>query len=153
MGILSNDTIGGVIHDVARLLRWEFERRAQAVGLTRSQWSVIVLLLREDGAHQRDLAGMSDVTPISMSGLLQRLERDSWVVRTNDPADRRAKRIFLTAKIKPVLEEILMVVKEVRATALNGLSDVERAQLISLMLRVRHNMSSIDGGTNPNEAS
>ena len=153
MGILSNDTIGGVIHDVARLLRWEFERRAQAVGLTRSQWSVIVLLLREDGAHQRDLAGMSDVTPISMSGLLQRLERDSWVVRTNDPADRRAKRIFLTAKIKPVLEEILMVVKEVRATALNGLSDVERAQLICLMLRVRHNMSSIDGGTNPNEAS
>lgn len=153
MGILSNDTIGVVIHDVARLLRWEFERRAQAVGLTRSQWSVIVLLLREDGAHQRDLAGMSDVTPISMSGLLQRLERDSWVVRTNDPADRRAKRIFLTAKIKPVLEEILMVVKEVRATALNGLSDVERAQLICLMLRVRHNMSSIDGGTNPNEAS
>ena len=153
MGILSNDTIGVVIHDVARLLRWEFERRAQAVGLTRSQWSVIVLLLREDGAHQRDLAGMSDVTPISMSGLLQRLERDSRVVRTNDPADRRAKRIFLTAKIKPVLEEILMVVKEVRATALNGLSDVERAQLICLMLRVRHNMSSIDGGTNPNEAS
>ena len=153
MGILSNDTIGGVIHDVARLLRWEFERRAQAVGLTRSQWSVIVLLLREDGAHQRDLAGMSDVTPITMSGLLQRLERDSWVVRTNDPADRRAKRIFLTAKIKPVLEEILMVVKEVRATVLNGLSDVERAQLICLMLRVRHNMSSIDGGTNPNEAS
>lgn len=153
MGILSNDTIGVVIHDVARLLRWEFERRAQAVGLTRSQWSVIVLLLREDGAHQRDLAGMSDVTPITMSGLLQRLERDSWLVRTNDPADRRAKRIFLTAKIKPVLEEILMVVKEVRATALNGLSDVERAQLICLMLRVRHNMSSIDGGTNPNEAS
>jgi len=153
MGILSNDTIGVVIHDVARLLRWEFERRAQAVGLTRSQWSVIVLLLREDGAHQRDLAGMSDVTPIAMSGLLQRLERDIWVVRTNDPADRRAKRIFLNAKIKPVLEKILMVVKEVRATALNGLSDVERAQLISLMLRVRHNMSSIDGGTNPNEAS
>ena len=153
MGILSNDTIGVVIHDVARLLRWEFERRAQAVGLTRSQWSVIVLLLREDGAHQRDLAGMSDVTPITMSGLLQRLERDSWVVRTNDPADRRAKRIFLTAKIKPVLEEILIVVKEVGATALNGLSDVERAQLICLMLRVRHNMSSIDGGTNPNEAS
>ena len=153
MGILSNDTIGVVIHDVARLLRWEFERRAQAVGLTRSQWSVIVLLLREDGAHQRDLAGMSDVTPITMSGLLQRLERDSWVVRTNDPADRRAKRIFLTAKIKPVLEEILMVVKEVRAIVLNGLSDVERAQLICLMLRVRHNMSSIDGGTNPNEAS
>ena len=96
---------------------------------------------------------MSDVTPIAMSGLLQRLERDIWVVRTNDPADRRAKRIFLNAKIKPVLEKILMVVKEVRATALNGLSDVERAQLISLMLRVRHNMSSIDGGTNPNEAS
>ena len=153
MGILSNDTIGIVIHDVARLLRWEFERRAQAVVLTRSQWSVIVLLLREDGAHQRDLTGMSDVTPITMPRLLQRLERDGWVVRTNDPVYRRAKRIFLTAKIKPVLEEILMVVKEVRATVLNGLSDVERAQLISLMLRVRHNMSSKDAGTNPNEAS
>ena len=141
MGTISNDTLGIVIHDVARIWRWEFERRAQAVGLTRSQWSVVVLLLREDGAQQRRLAIMSDVTPITMSGLLYRLERDGWVVRKNDPTDRRAKRVFLTPKITPVMEEIMAVVTEIRAIALDGFSNDEREQLISLMLRVRQNMS------------
>jgi|DEB0MinimDraft_12_1074336.scaffolds.fasta_scaffold18767_2 DNA-binding MarR family transcriptional regulator len=145
---LDNDALGFVIHDVARMLRWEFDRRAQTFNLTRSQWSVLVALIRENGVQQRTLADIADVTAITMTGLLDRLERDGWVVRKPDPEDRRAKRVYLTDKIDPVMADIKAIVKEVRATALHGLSAQERDQLISLMLRIRQNLSSQDSHKN-----
>ena len=138
----STDTLGFVIHDVARLLRWEFDRRAQCVNMTRSQWSVLALLLREDGAQQKELAAMIDVTAITMTGLLDRMERDGWVVRKKDPQDRRAKRVFLTEKVQPVMVEIKAIAKQVRESALVGLSKAEQDQLFELMLRVSKNLRS-----------
>ena len=138
----STDTLGFVIQDVARLLRWEFDRRAQCVNMTRSQWSVLALLLREDGAQQKELAAMIDVTAITMTGLLDRMERDGWVVRKKDPQDRRAKRVFLTEKVQPVMVEIKAIAKQVRESALVGLSKAEQDQLFELMLRVSKNLRS-----------
>jgi DNA-binding MarR family transcriptional regulator len=136
-----DQALGFVIHDVARMLRWEFDRRAQTVGLTRSQWSVLAHLLREDGVQQQRLAELMELTPITMTGLLDRLERDGWVERRPDPDDRRAKRIFLTEQVVPVTKKIRALGKEVRKFAVSGLSDAEQEILISLLLRVRANLS------------
>jgi DNA-binding MarR family transcriptional regulator len=137
-----DQSLGFVIHDVARMLRWEFDRRAQTIGLTRSQWSVLAFLLREDGVQQQRLAELMELTPITMTGLLDRLERDGWVERRPDPADRRAKRIFLTKKVLPVMKKLKALGKEVRQFAVEGLSEAEQQTLISLLLRVRTNLST-----------
>jgi MarR family transcriptional regulator, transcriptional regulator for hemolysin len=137
-----DQSLGFVIHDVARMLRWEFDRRAQTIGLTRSQWSVLAFLLREDGVQQQRLAELMELTPITMTGLLDRLERDGWVERRPDPADRRAKRIFLTKKVLPVMKKLKALGKEVRQFAVEGLSEAEQQNLISLLLRVRTNLST-----------
>src|SRR5688572_20928940 len=140
-----DQSLGFVIHDVARMLRWEFDRRAQTIGLTRSQWSVLAHLRREDGVQQQRLAELLELTPITMTGLLDRLERDGWVERRPDPEDRRAKRIFLTEKVAPVMKKIQALGKEVRQSAVEGLSEAEQQKLISLLLRVRTNLSTKSG--------
>ena len=70
------------------------------------------------------------------------MERDGWVERRADPADRRAKRIFLTEKVAPVMKELRALGREVRKSAQEGLSEAEQQALISLLLRVRSNLSS-----------
>ena len=137
-----DQSLGYVVHDVARMLRWEFDKRAQTIGLTRSQWSVLAHLRREDGAQQQRLAELLELTPITMTGLLDRLERDGWVERRPDPDDRRAKRIFLTEKVAPVMKKIQALGKELRQSAVEGLSEAEQQKLISLLLRVRTNLST-----------
>ena len=137
-----DQSLGFVIHDVARMLRWEFDKRAQTIGLTRSQWSVLAYLRREDGVQQQRLAELMELSPITMTGLLDRLERDGWVERRPDPDDRRAKRIFLTPKVLPVMKKIQALGREVRQSAVEGLNVAEQEQLISLLLRVRTNLSS-----------
>ena len=130
--IANNDTLGFIIHDVARMMRWNFERRAHEYNLTRSQWSVLVLLSWENGAQQKRLADIIGVTAITMTGLVGRLERNDWVERRQDPQDRRAKRVFLTDKVEP---------------ALKGISASERQQLTDLLSRMRANLCAQDADT------
>ncbi|EAS48164.1 transcriptional regulator [marine gamma proteobacterium HTCC2207] len=145
--IANNDTLGFIIHDVARMMRWNFERRAHEYNLTRSQWSVLVLLSWENGAQQKRLADIIGVTAITMTGLVDRLERNDWVERRQDPQDRRAKRVFLTDKVEPLIEKIKLVGIEVRESALKGISASERQQLTDLLSRMRANLCAQDADT------
>jgi MarR family transcriptional regulator for hemolysin len=145
--IANNDTLGFIIHDVARMMRWNFERRAHEYNLTRSQWSVLVLLSWENGAQQKRLADIIGVTAITMTGLVDRLERNDWVERRQDPQDRRAKRVFLTDKVEPLIEKIKLVGIEVRESALKGISASEQQQLTDLLSRMRANLCAQDADT------
>src|SRR5690606_5627308 len=104
MAHTQQDSIGFVVNDVARMMLREFDRQAIDLGLTRSQWQVLAYLLREDGQQQKQLADQMDLTAITLTGLLDRLERDGWVERRNDPSDRRAKRVYLTDKVQPTIQ-------------------------------------------------
>ncbi|MDC1211211.1 MarR family transcriptional regulator, partial [Porticoccaceae bacterium] len=136
----NNEALGFIIHDVARMMRWNFERRAHEYNLTRSQWSVLVLLSRENGAQQKRLADIIGVTAITMTGLVDRLERAELVERRQDPQDRRAKQVFLTDKVEPLMEKIKLVAKQVRSSALKGISAAEEQQLADLLRRMRANL-------------
>jgi DNA-binding MarR family transcriptional regulator len=138
------EVLGFLIHDVARMMRWEFDRRANELGLTRSQWQVLAHLLRLEGAQQKELADVMDITPITLTGLLDRLERDGWVERRGDPADRRAKRVYLTDKVEPVTKSIRKIGSEVRHQALEGLDEAEQTQLMHLLQRIRGNLCTRD---------
>jgi len=59
---------------------------------------VMEQLIHEDGLRISTLADRSGMTPQSMGELVDELERRGYVERRPDPADRRAKPVFLTAR-------------------------------------------------------
>lgn len=142
MADVQQDSIGFVINDVARMMRREFDRQATALGLTRAQWQVLAYLLREDGQQQKQLADQMDITAITLTGLLDRLERDGWVERRNDPTDRRAKQVYLTDKVQPTIQAVRDIGMHVRQRALEGLDEGEQEQLMRLLQRMRSNLCS-----------
>lgn len=136
-----NKSIGFVLTDIARLLRRNFDQRAQSLGLTRAQWLVIAHLRRRKGIRQVELAEILDIQPITLGRHIDRLEADGWVERRNDPGDRRAKRLFLTEKVAPVLKEMEAISQAVKEMALKGISLKEQEQLMDALLRMRANLS------------
>lgn len=135
-------SLGFAIHDVARLLRWSFDRQSAHLGLTRAQWSVLAHLSRRDGVQQKTLAQVMDITPITLARHLDRLEVDAWIARRDDPEDRRAKRVYLNDKARPMLEALSSLSQKVRATALQGISPEEEAQFMTVLLRIRTNLAA-----------
>ncbi|MCP3873014.1 MAG: MarR family transcriptional regulator [Desulfobacteraceae bacterium] len=57
---------------------------------------VLLSLWDEDGLKANELGKRAGLEPSTMTGLLDRMERDGLAKRKPDPKDRRANRIYLT---------------------------------------------------------
>ncbi len=137
-------SLGFAIHDVARLLRWSFDRQSQDIGLTRAQWSVLAHLHRGDGIQQKTLAHLMDIKPITLARHLDRLEVEAWIERRDDPDDRRAKRVYLHPKATPVIETLSRLAQKVRKQAMQGIGPEEEQRFMQTLLRIRSNLSEGD---------
>ena len=137
-------SFGFLMHDVSRLLRKSFDRHAKTIGLTRAQWRVLAHLSRNEGIKQAGLAEILEIKPITLARLLDRLGADGWVERRPDPHDKRARRLFLTDKGRPILVELRVVALSVREEALAGLSAREQDQLIDQLVVVKENLLLAD---------
>lgn len=133
-------SLGFVIHDVTRLLRFEFDRQSQGLGLTRAQWSVLAHLERQQGVQQKDLAQVMDIKPITLARHLDRLEQNDWIERRDDLKDRRAKRVYLTFKTNPMIKLLREVGVKVRKQALQGFNSKEQAVLMEMLIKMRENL-------------
>ena len=95
-----------LLHDVARLLRVDADKRARLHGMTRAQWAILIWLERQPGISQKELSEFLEVEPITVARLIDRLEGRGMVERRPDPKDRRIWRLHLLPPADPVLEEL-----------------------------------------------
>jgi DNA-binding MarR family transcriptional regulator len=92
--------------ETSRLLRNYIDQRAKGRGTTRAQWIVLFRLRQQEGLSQVDLADVLELQPISLVRLLDRLVEAKLLERKPDPADRRANRLFLTAKGRKLVDDL-----------------------------------------------
>jgi MarR family transcriptional regulator for hemolysin len=129
-----------LLYDVARLMRTRADQRARRRGMTRAQWVILSWLERQSGISQSDLAGLVEVEPITVCRLIDRLEARGLVERRADPKDRRVRRLHLTAKAKPILDEIHAYRDELRQEVTAGISDAALKSQIETLLRMKSNL-------------
>lgn len=135
------ENIGFLIGDVARSMRRRFDERARKSGATGAQWRTLKILERHEGLNQGQIAELLEVEPITCCRMIDRLEEAGLVERRRDPADRRAWRIHLTDKARPVLAELRDIADAMIETALQGLSAAERDALIASLNVIRSNVT------------
>jgi len=140
--------IGFLINDVARLLRRNFDRRVQSLGLTQAQWRAIVHLSRNEGMSQTALADSLEIQPITVTRLLDRMQAAGWVERRSHPADRRAVQLYLTAKSTPILEEMHARASDTVAESLAGISATTHKQVVAGLQRIKRNLWAAEAAAN-----
>ena len=133
--------IGFLLHDAARLMRVNYDRRMSELGLTRSQWWVLTHLYFNEGISQTELSGIMEVERATLGRLLDRLEDKGWVERRPDPSDRRLKRVFLTGEVEELLRTMRALAGDMRAEALAGLDPAQQEQLLAYLAQVKENLS------------
>ena len=141
----SERNFGFLVHDVARLMRVAYDRRARELGLTRSQWWVLNNLFRNQGITQSELADILEIEKASLGRLLDRLEAKGWVERRADPADRRAKRVHLTGEVQDLMRGLRALAAELRSDAMCGLKESERQRFVDTLLVIKANLLRMNG--------
>ena len=135
-----------LLHDVARLLRQESDRRASAHGMTRAQWVILFWLRRQPGLSQKELSEILEVEPITVARLIDRLEARGMVERRADAKDRRIWRLHLLPAAMPVLAEmdaerddiIRLVLADVDAQAEAAMIEGLKRMKATLLPQCRH---------------
>jgi MarR family transcriptional regulator for hemolysin len=139
--------VGYLINDVGRLLRRNFNRRVQSLGLTQTQWRAIVHLSRNPGMTHVALADVLEIQPITLTRLIDRMEAAGWVKRRSHPLDRRAMQLHLTAKCEPVLEEMQARAAETIGDALIGIDAAAEKRLRASLQRMKQNLCRAEGAS------
>lgn len=89
-----------------------YNQRLAVYDLTVPKALLLLEIAPESGKNPRLLAKDLDLENSSMSGLLDRLEKQGLVKRQPDPADRRGILIFLTPQGVKAREDIKSLVEE-----------------------------------------
>ncbi|HWM70601.1 MAG TPA: MarR family transcriptional regulator [Steroidobacteraceae bacterium] len=137
---------GFLLKELSRRYTLRFEVRAREIPLNLPQAKTLVRLEKNEGVSQARLAELAEVDPMTMVRLLDRMEADGWLERRPDPADRRARCLYLTAKAKPILSEIWRLSEETRAELFAGVSKAERDIFMTVLERLYDNISRLEGG-------
>ena len=129
------------ISRLARRMRHAIDELLEPHGLTGVQWGLLSRLERSDGLVQADLGRRMAIEPATLTGIVQRLEREGWVRRSCDPDNRRLQRVWLTDRAREALPALKREQTRHRRRALAGLGAAELAQLEQLLDRIEVNLA------------
>jgi DNA-binding MarR family transcriptional regulator len=107
----------------------ELRRESHALGVTGGQVSLLIQIQKHRGIGVRDLAALERISPASMSGYVERLERAGLIQRTPDLKDRRRQGLSLTQEGERVLRSVKSRRTAWLASRLERLSPDELAAL------------------------
>jgi MarR family transcriptional regulator for hemolysin len=137
-------SFGFLLRDVSRLYVRRFEQRAAALGLTLLQCRALVHLALNEGISQARLAELTDVEPMTLVRILDRMASDGWLERRVDSVDRRARCIYLKPKAKSLVDDIWELAELTRAEAFLGIPKKQASVLIGLLEQVRNNLATLE---------
>jgi len=117
-------------------------------GISGSQWGVLRALRREEaagnaGLRLTDVSRRLLITPPSVTGVVNRLERLGLVARKSSPGDGRAKLVVLTPAGRAMYQEIIDGHRARVHKVMAGLSDDELRALHELLKRLGQHLETI----------
>ena len=129
-----------------RLIRMYYSRiqsQLAEVGLYRGQPPILMLLYKNDGMSQKEMARALNLSPATMTVTLKRMEKAGLVLREMDEHDQRILRVHLSEKGREMCEAGESRIGVVTAELLEGFTLEEQQQLNEYLGRIAHNMERV----------
>jgi DNA-binding MarR family transcriptional regulator len=130
-----SDPFISIVHDCTELIMRRsmrhFFQYAKGIGLSMPQIGTLFHLTRGGTSGISNISDDLGVSNAATSQMLDRLVQQELILRSEDPDDRRVKKIVLTEKGQRILEELIQVrqawVEELAA----ALSPGEKEQIVT----------------------
>ena len=128
------------LYTESRRLTKELARRAQ---LTGPQLTVIKMLETVGDLSLSDLSDRIRAQNSTVTGIIDRMEREGLVTRARSTEDRRVVHIKLTEKGEALARDIPVEPTEIFRSALSGLSVTEVRELLKVLTKLARRVQAI----------
>jgi DNA-binding MarR family transcriptional regulator len=128
------------MNEIIPVMMKEFGRR-QTDGLFKVKITLPQLLLLnfiniQGESSMTSIAKFMHVSTAAMTGIVERLVRDKYVVRVYDPDDRRVIRVKLTTKGSELLKKINQQRRQLIVKVFGKISPQERQEYLRIISRI-----------------
>ena len=127
--------------EIVRLISRRVDARLIDYGLSRTQWRLLVYVMRDEGLTQSALARVADLERATIGQTIDLMERKGLVERTHAVDDRRVWRILSTPKARALIGEPSAVVEEILGHMFDGFAESEIAALEAQLDRLVANLT------------
>lgn len=136
--------IGRLITRLARIWRRESDQALSDHGLSYATAIPLLVLSRQgENVRQGVLADELGIEGPSLVRLIDLLASEGLVERREDPTDRRAKTLHLTASGKAKAEDIDRILRRVRASVLKDIESEKLAITFETLQRIEQRASRL----------
>lgn len=140
---MDSSRVVGLLPRVFGLYLKRFEQRARALDCTLRQCDVLLCLAAHEGVSQSRLGQLINIDPMTLLRTLDSLESQGNLERRHDPADRRTRRVYLTAKGKLLVDDIWRSVELTGLEAFAGIADKHAALVIEILEEMHRNFAAL----------
>jgi DNA-binding MarR family transcriptional regulator len=124
--------------NVARILQARIDAALESVGLSIPKYQALDELVRcGSPVPLGQLADRQKCVRSNITQLVDRLEADGLVKRTDDPADRRGVRALVTPLGKERFDAAKVAIREVQHALTARMSDSDRADFVRILASFR----------------
>ncbi len=116
------------------------EARLKGTGVSRAQFLALAYLIGLGPLSQSELVDRLSITKATGVRLVDRMERDGWVVRQADPEDGRVKHVVPTGKAIEAWAKVSRAGRAVLDQAYRGIEPAEIEAVKRVLARVRKNL-------------
>ena len=138
--------LGFLLNKGTQALHRQLNRNFVADGfdITHDQWSVLVYLFHCDGNGQHEIAEKTYRDKVSITKIIDNLEKRELVFRTVDEKDRRVKRIYLTEKGNLLVPQLRRVAVGTLKEVFSGISKGELDSFKFVLAEIVKNVTGED---------
>ena len=140
-GLEQRSQIGLRINVLARLMRARFDRKVASLGITRSQWQMIVVVARKPGVTQKTIADALEISEASAGRLIDRLCAEGMLERRERDDDRRARAVYITPRAEPLLARLAEIARDGEEAVFEGFSEDELNRFEDYLERLHVNVT------------
>jgi len=117
-----------------------WEGKLRGTGVRPAQLVALAQLIASGPLSQSELVDRLSITPATGVRLVDRMERDGWVIRRPDPNDGRVKLVAPTEQAVAVWEKLSRTGRKVLDQAYRGIPPGEIEKVKRVLEQVRRNL-------------
>ena len=130
----------GVLAQVTHLSSCHAKEMLRTFDLKPGHAGILFVLNQEGELSQRELAKKMNLTPPTITSVIQKMEKLEYIRRKPDEKDQRILRLCVTEKGKAFIDDICRVGKQIEEMVFRGMSMEETLLLKRLLVQVRDNL-------------
>jgi MarR family transcriptional regulator, temperature-dependent positive regulator of motility len=100
------------------------------------QFAALAMIEAHPDIDQVSLAGAIAYDPVTIGGVIARIEAKGWIIRRVDPQDKRSRLLRIEPEGKTVLKKLLTGVAKTQTDLLKPLAPEERKTFVALVQKM-----------------